>query len=93
MLALTENAVSVIRDLTSSSEEPETSGVRIAVDSAEQQLSLSLASAAVEGDQVLEEQGARVYLQQDAATLLDDRTLDAAVDEQGGVQFMVAGSG
>lgn len=93
MLALTENAVSVIRDLTANTEEPTTSGVRIAVDQGEQQLSLSLAPEAADGDQVLEHSGARVYLERDAATLLEDRTLDATVDEQGGVQFMVAGTG
>lgn len=90
MLALTDNAVSVIRDLATTTETPETSGVRIAVAGEEERLSLALAPTATDGDHVVEDQGARVYLEQEAATLLDDRTLDAAVEEDGSVQFFVA---
>lgn len=89
MLALTDNAVSVIRQLASSTETPETTGVRIATGD-EETLSLALAPEATAGDQVVENQGARVYLAGEAATLLDDRTLDAAVEEDGSVQFFVA---
>ena len=42
------------------------------------------------GDQVLEEDGARVFLEETAAVTLDDKVLDAAVDEGGGVQFSIA---
>ncbi|MGH3499545.1 MAG: Fe-S cluster assembly protein HesB [Nocardioidaceae bacterium] len=89
MLALTENAASIIRDLASSTETPATSGVRIAAQDQEK-LSLAVAPEATQGDEVLEQQGARVYLEQEAATLLQDTTLDAAVDNEGGVQFTVA---
>lgn len=92
MLALTDNAVSVIRDLAQTTDTPDTSGVRIAVAGEEERLSLALTPAATDGDHVVEEQGARVYLEQEAALLLDDRTLDAAVEEDGSVQFFVATS-
>lgn len=89
MLALTENAASIIRDLASSTETPATSGVRIATQD-QDKLSLAVAPEATQGDEVLEQQGARVYLEQEAATLLQDTTLDAVVDNEGGVQFTVA---
>jgi iron-sulfur cluster assembly protein len=38
-------------------------------------------------DQVLDEAGARIFLDPEAAQLLDDKALDAAVDQQGAVQF------
>ena len=41
-------------------------------------------------DQVLEEDGARVFLEETAAVTLDDKVLDATVDEGGGVQFSIA---
>ncbi|MGH3502038.1 MAG: iron-sulfur cluster biosynthesis family protein [Nocardioidaceae bacterium] len=90
MLALTENAASIIRDLASSTETPATSGVRIAAEQDQDKLSLAVAPEATQGDEVLEQQGARVYLEQEAATLLQDTTLDAVVDNEGGVQFTVA---
>jgi Fe-S cluster assembly iron-binding protein IscA len=42
------------------------------------------------GDQVLEEDGARVFLEETAAVTLDDKILDAQVDDNGGVQFTIA---
>lgn len=92
MLALTDNAVSVIRDLAATTQTPETTGVRIAIAQDQEQLSLALAPASADGDQVVEDQGARVYLEQEAASMLADRTLDAAVEQDGSVQFFVATS-
>jgi hypothetical protein len=43
------------------------------------------------GDQVVEaEAGARVFLEENAAETLDDKILDAQVDDNGGVQFTIA---
>ena len=39
------------------------------------------------GDAVVEQDGAKVYLDETAAVALGDQVLDAAVDESGGVQF------
>jgi hypothetical protein len=38
---------------------------------------------------VVEESGARVFLEQNAASTLDDKILDAAVDDKGGVEFLL----
>jgi iron-sulfur cluster assembly protein len=90
MLAVTDNAASVIRDLTNQGEVPEGSGLRIASDATEGSLTLSLAPEPEEGDQIVDASGARLFLDPGAAIMLDDKELDAAVDPAGSVQFAVA---
>ena len=89
MLAVTDNAATVIRDLTSQKEVPMGSGLRIAADASEGSLTLSLVPEPEIGDQVLDQGGARLFLDSDAAQILDDKELDAAVDDNGSVQFAV----
>lgn len=86
MLTLTENAAAVIRDITGQEEVPDGAGLRIATDGSGA-LTLSLTPEPVQGDQVVNEQGARLFLDSDAAPMLDDKALDVSVDGQGGVQF------
>ncbi len=88
MLTLTDNAVSVIRDLTQQQEAG--TGLRIASDPANSSLTLSLAPMPQEGDQVIDTAGARLFLDAEAAPLLDDKSLDATVDAGGGVRFALA---
>lgn len=87
MLTLTENAVLVIRDLTAQQEVPEGAGLRIASDPTAGALTLALVERPAQGDQVVDDSGARIFLDPEAAEILDDKALDAAVDAQGGVQF------
>ncbi|GAA1817192.1 hypothetical protein HC028_21300 [Planosporangium flavigriseum] len=89
MLAVTDNAATVIRDLTEQEGVPEGAGLRIATDESAGAFRLSLAPEPQEGDQVVDAAGARLFLDQEAAQILDDKALDAAVDAQGGVQFAV----
>jgi Fe-S cluster assembly iron-binding protein IscA len=93
MLTMTENAVLVIRDLTTQQEVPDGAGLRIASDLAAGSLNLSLAESPTQGDQVVDSDGARVFLDPQAAQILDDKALDAAVDAQGAVQFGFAEQG
>jgi len=90
MLTLTDNAAAVIRDLTSAEEVPEGAGLRIASDPAAGGLTLTLAPQPQVGDQVVDESGARLFLDTEASQLLDDKALDAAIDDSGGVHFEVA---
>jgi Fe-S cluster assembly iron-binding protein IscA len=90
MLTLTDNAVLVIRDLTAQQEVPDGAGLRIATDPTAGSLTLALAEQPAQGDQVVDNAGARIFLDADAAQLLDDKALDAAVDAQGAVQFGIA---
>jgi iron-sulfur cluster assembly protein len=92
VLTLTENASAVIKNITESQQQPEGSGLRIVQQGAGQEAELALTTATEpeSGDKVVEEQGARVFLEETAAETLDDKVLDAQVDESGGVQFTLA---
>ncbi|KAB2351417.1 Fe-S cluster assembly protein HesB [Actinomadura rudentiformis] len=91
MLTLTSGAVQVIRTVTANPELPPETGIRIEPGTqGADALQLSVAPAPEAGDQVVEEEGARVYLEPGVAQLLDDKTLDAAVDPQGDVSFTIA---
>lgn len=88
MLTLTENATSVIKNITGGEEEPDGSGLRITQQGTDNpELALTTAPTPEPGDQVVEDQGARVFLEETAAQTLDDKVLDAQVDDAGGVQF------
>ncbi|MFC0625174.1 Fe-S cluster assembly protein HesB [Kribbella deserti] len=90
MLTLTENATLVIKSITGIDSAPDGAGVRISQDSpASQALAITTTEAPQPGDQVVEDNGARVFLEEVAAQTLDDKVLDAAVDEQGGVEFLL----
>jgi iron-sulfur cluster assembly protein len=90
MLAVTDNAATAIRDITSQEAVPPGAGLRIAADDNGGSLTLSLVAEPYEGDQVVDSSGARLFLDSEAALLLDDKELDVAVDPSGDVQFAVA---
>ena len=92
LLALTDSAVEAVKDLVSSSEDDsDTSGLRMVTERADAQANfrLSVVPLPAEDDQVIEEQGARVFLEPEAAALLDDKVLDASV-EQNQIAFTIA---
>jgi iron-sulfur cluster assembly protein len=90
MLAVTENATSVIQQLTDRPELAEGAGLRIASSEDGANLTVAPASTPEAGDQVVESSGARVFLEPEAADALDDKVLDARVNDAGGVEFLVA---
>ncbi|MEV4173756.1 Fe-S cluster assembly protein HesB [Nonomuraea sp. NPDC049709] len=84
MLTLTADAVAAIRDLTTQPETPPDTGLRIAASSTNgsgRSLELSVSGGPHPNDQILEAEGVRVYLEPTAATFLDDKTLDAEIDD------------
>ncbi|MGH3502400.1 MAG: Fe-S cluster assembly protein HesB [Nocardioidaceae bacterium] len=87
MLTLTENASTVIKSITDSDEAADANGLRISPIEDRDDFEIRLASATEPGDQVVEEHGATVYLEEKAAQMLDDKVLDAQVDQEGGAQF------
>ncbi len=89
MLTLTDGAVQVIRTVTSQPQLPEETGIRIVAQDTAGSLSLSVTEGPQEGDQVVEEAGARVFLESGAATALDDKMLDAEIDDKGDVSFLI----
>ena len=91
MLTLTDSAVTAIRNLTSAPELPEDTGLRImAQGEGAPSFQVALAESPVDGDQVIESDGARVFLEAVAAVALDDKSLDAQVDDEGTVAFTLA---
>ena len=86
MLTMTDSAATEIRNLVAQPEVPDDGGVRIA-SNGDGALTLALAAAPADGDAVVEEGGARVFLEEEAGKLLDDKQLDCGVDAQGQVQF------
>ena len=91
MLVLTEAAAEVVKAITSTQEAPESSGLRIASSTADSAdpgaLQVSAAPGPGENDQVIETAGAHVYLEPQAALYLDDKVLDAQVDQDGKAHF------
>ncbi|WP_043628428.1 HesB/IscA family protein [Nonomuraea candida] len=84
MLTLTADAVAAIRDLTTQPETPPDTGLRIAASStngAGRSLELSVSGGPHPNDHILEAEGVRVYLEPSAASFLDDKTLDAEVED------------
>jgi iron-sulfur cluster assembly protein len=93
LLTLTQGAAEAVRSIVSSSPNlPETAGLRISEREAvggQAQFKLSIAESPFDEDEVIEEEGARVFLESDAAQELDDKVLDAAFDETG-VKFSLS---
>jgi iron-sulfur cluster assembly protein len=77
--------------VSSSDDVSETSGLRMVAEQAGAQmnLQLSIASLPSEDDEVIEEHGARIFLEPAAASLPGDKVLDASV-EQNQVAFTIA---
>ncbi len=91
MLTLTENASAIVNEITHQPGLAESAGLRITTDDSPQPaFAISAAEQGEPGDQVVEQGGATVYLDESAAQLLDDKILDAAVDQSGKVEFALA---
>ncbi len=91
MLTLTENASTIVKDIAERTGGAEGAGLRISTDpGVNAAFAIAAADHAEPGDQVVEQGGATIYLEESAAQLLDDKILDAAVDEQGQVEFALA---
>ncbi len=89
MLTLTHNATEAIRTLTTQPETPEGCGLRIANDPAAGGLALAVAATPQQGDQVIDDSGIKVFVAEEAAQILDGKSLDAAIDDGGRMQFAV----
>ncbi|CAN5346734.1 iron-sulfur cluster biosynthesis family protein [soil metagenome] len=93
MLTLTENASTIVRDITTQPGLPETAGLRITSDGDQSSFAIAAADTPEPADKVVEQGGATLYLDESAAVVLDDKILDAAVDDRGQVEFALAVQG
>jgi len=92
MLVLTEAAAEVVKSVTSTPQAPGGgAGLRIASSAPEPgspgALQLTAATGPGKNDQVIEAAGARVFLEPQAVSYLEDKILDARVDEHGEAHF------
>ena len=88
MLTLTKNATKVVRSLT---ERPNTTGLRIAGRQDNGQgFAVTTTDGPAAADEVVEQDGATVYLDQEAATQLSNQVLDAGTDHEGNLQFALS---
>lgn len=79
MLTLSESAVEAVDALLHMPEIPDDAGLRIRP-AGESQLTVEIAPEPAPGDQVIEEGGARVFVDSEAAPILDDVQLDARME-------------
>ena len=97
MLAVTDAAADAIAALAEQSGLQEEGGVRFSMHAetdSSAALSLSLAPAPVDGDQVVTAStGAHVFLEEQAADFLSDKVLDVQPDAEGQLNFAVLEQG
>ncbi len=87
MLTLSQNATEIVKRIA---DQPEAVALRIAGDSQpEASFAVAAVTQAEPEDQVVEQDGATVYLDATAAEQLDDKVLDAAVDPAGNLEFRI----
>ena len=87
MLTLTEHAQTAVRTLTQDPQAPEGAGLRITPGN--DGLELMLVTEPVPGDALIDNGGARVFVEPQVAQLLVEQTLDAQV-EDGNLHFFLA---
>jgi iron-sulfur cluster assembly protein len=93
MLAVTEAAAEAITALTAQGGVEDQGGLRFSMQAqsdSQSALALTVASAPVEGDQVVTaDTGAHVFLEEQAADYLSDKVLDVQQDAEGQLNFAV----
>lgn len=94
MLTLTDNATAIVTTLVSRQSDTADAGLRIHSTDAgtpdgSQRLAVLVAEHPEPLDQVVELSGARLFIDETASAVLDDKVLDAGVDEAGSVSFSV----
>jgi len=94
MLTLTENASTVVKTLAHRGGTTEEGGLRISSAAADsREYAVEVTPGPAESDTVVEAGGARVFLEPNAAVALDDKVLDAEVNDAGNVRFSLAAQG
>jgi len=86
VLTVTHEASEAIQTLTDQLPETQSAGLRISVEAADggdAQLALSIAESPFPADEVIEAEGATVYIAEPVVEFLDDKTLDATVQDEG----------
>jgi iron-sulfur cluster assembly protein len=86
VLTVTHEASKAIQTLTDQTPEPDSAGLRISVepdDGGSPQLALSVTEGPYPQDQVVDAEGAHVFVDEALVPLMDDKTLDAVAQDEG----------
>ncbi|HWS51602.1 MAG TPA: Fe-S cluster assembly protein HesB [Microbacterium sp.] len=94
MLTLTDNATAIVTTLVNRQSDADDAGLRIHSTATEgpeggARLAVLVTPHPEPEDQVIEVSGTRLFLEETAAAALDDKVLDAGVDDEGAVSFAV----
>jgi iron-sulfur cluster assembly protein len=90
MLTLTENASTIVKDIAAQQGGSDSTGLRISSEDPTVGLMVTATQQPEPGDLTVVKDGATIYLDPTATEQLDDQILDAAVDQDGRVQFALA---
>jgi Fe-S cluster assembly iron-binding protein IscA len=91
MLTLTENAATIVKDLAGRTTGSTEGGLRIAtLEDDTSNFQVTMTPTAELHDQVVESDGAHVFLEKNAADVLADKQLDAGRDDDGAVRFSIS---
>ncbi len=83
MLRLTDSAKAAISGITAQSGLPRSGGVRLSLAPDADQVEMSLSPQPEIGDEVIDEDGARVFVERSASPLLAEHQLDAENGPEG----------
>ena len=91
MLTLTENATTAVKAIVERNPDVQEAGLRISSDRPNAtEFAVAITPEPEQGDTIVEQSGARVFLGGDAATTLESKILDAQLSEDGSVRFALA---
>ncbi len=93
MLILTPTAIEAVRTLTSGEGAPIDAGLRISSADGAGSLQLEVTAGPAERDRVMDAEGSRIFLDEQAAAFLDDKILGTGVDANGEGGFTLAQQG
>jgi len=94
MLTLTENASTAIKGLAERALGTETGGLRISSpEEGATGLAVAVAPEPAPQDEIVESDGARIFLDATASAAVSDKILDAQLDDDGAVRFALAHAG
>ncbi|OJV98973.1 MAG: Fe-S cluster assembly protein HesB [Microbacterium sp. 67-17] len=93
MLTMTDTAAEAVKTIVARVPQAADRGLRIRDAGAETGFELSVAPAPEPDDTVVVTEGARVFLDTAASLALNDRVLDAQLEQDGTVRFALAAQG
>lgn len=91
MLVLSDTAATAVKTIIDQAPDAEAAGLRINPATGPQGgFSANVVAGAEPNDTIVESEGARVFLEESVAVVLDDKVLDAQVDPSGAITFAIA---